>query len=124
MIWDTWVQRWNRALDACRVLGGDSRELIVGKPAETEAVAAVERELALEIPASFKRVLTGYAAQLDFTWSLPRNFVLPDALRDVRRSRCNWDLSRLVEVENTRRRWADAVFPNREDPYDRVWHDK
>src|SRR5262249_9542796 len=37
---------------------------------------------------------------------------------------CSWSLTRLAEIEQGRKGWIECCFPNIEDEYDRVWHNK
>ncbi|MGV3720459.1 MAG: hypothetical protein ACO1SX_06060 [Actinomycetota bacterium] len=57
MIWETWISRWEAALAACAKLGGDSRRLKIEAPASEAEVAAVERELGVALPFSFRETL-------------------------------------------------------------------
>ncbi len=121
---DLWIARWEQALQACRRLGGDARELRICQPASEQAVAAVERELKLPLPSSFRQVLIGFAAEVEFRWFLPDKMALPEALRGIFSGECSWSLSHLVELEQSRRGWMENRFPNPEDEYDRVWRNK
>jgi hypothetical protein len=121
---DLWKVRWEQALQACRRLGGDARKLSVGQPATEQAVAAVERELELALPSSFRQTLIGFAAEVEFRWFLPKGMALPEALRGIFSGECSWSLSHLVELEQSRQGWVESQFPNAEDEYDRVWHNK
>ncbi|SRR6266542_3258241 len=124
MVSDLWITRWEQALQACRHLGGDARELRIGQPATEQSVVAVERELKLALPSSFRQTLIGFAAEVEFRWFLPKRMALPETLRGIFSGECSWNLSRLVELEQRRQGWVKRRFPNVEDEYDRIWHNK
>jgi SMI1 / KNR4 family (SUKH-1) len=121
---DLWITRWEQALQACRRLGGDARELSIGQPATEQAVVAVEKELKLALPSSLRQTLIGFAAEVEFRWFLPKGIALPEPLRGIFSGECSWSLSRLVELEQSRKDWVEICFPNVEDEYDLVWHNK
>ncbi len=122
--WDHWPSRWEVALEACRRLGGDARELVVSAPATEDEVQAVESELGLRIPGSFRKVLLLFSARVEVTWFLPSDVRPPEPLHGIFSGDCGWNLSELPQIEESRRSWVKAVFSNPDDPYDKVWHDK
>lgn len=121
---ERWIDRWERALDACDSIGGSTDELIVRGPATERAVKNVEKNFGLTLPAAFRQVLTQFSAEVEFRWFLPKRFELPDALRGIFSGECRWSLDRLSAIEDSRRQWVEGCFPNVEDEYDRVWHNK
>ena len=124
MIWDTWGERWNLALEACSRQGGMTRPLAVGAPAAEQEIMAVEQDLRIMLPTSFRTVLKEVAASVDFFWSLPETFPLPFALREISSGECYWNLTELVEQEEIRQDWVRRAFPDPEDEYCKVWHNK
>ena len=120
--WNTWQSRWEHALAACQRLGGDVHPLEIGPPATEPEVLAVERELGYRLPTSFRSVLTSFARRVSFAWFLPSHLQLPTAFHDIFSGQCAWDLEQLLVYEYDRRGWVNQVFPNPDDPYDRVWH--
>lgn len=122
MIWDTWTSRWQEALEACSRLGGDVCELIIRQPASEAEVAAVEQELGVALPTSFRQVLIQFSSAVDLGWYLPTDFALPAPLREIFSGECYWDLSRIVDMERRRQLWIKDVFSFSDDPYNQVWH--
>jgi hypothetical protein len=53
----------------------------------------VEQELKMALPSSFRQVLIGLAADLEFRWFLPDKMVLPETLRSIFSGGCSWSLS-------------------------------
>jgi len=123
-MWSTWQTRWEAALTACERLGGAARPLEIAPPATEDEVIAIERALGYPLPASFRTILTAFSKRVSFAWFLPRPFPLPHPLRGIFCGQCQWDIARLLALEEERQGWITQVFPNRDDPYDRVWHQK
>lgn len=124
LVWNNWQPRWEAALIACQRHGGDARSLEIAPPATESDVLVVEQELGYQLPLSFRTVLTSFAQRVSFAWFLPDRFKLPPPLRGIFAGQCHWDLSQLLVFEHDRRNWVTQVFPNPDDPYDRVWHHK
>ncbi|MCC2669378.1 MAG: hypothetical protein K0Q72_1849 [Armatimonadetes bacterium] len=111
-------------LAACQRLGGDARELRIAPPATEAEVETVESELGQRLPASFRRVLTDFSAEVEFRWFLPEELPRPPAFGDNFCGECRWSLSQLTNVDGGRREWIDSCFADPEDAYNRVWHHK
>ena len=105
-------------------IGGEVPEMIIGEPASLEQIAQVEEKLAVKLPDSFKTVLTEFSGNFSFRWFLPDNLEQPYEFRGIFSGTPNWSLDRLLEFEEGRHGWIEAVFPNPEDSYDFVWHNK
>jgi len=147
MLWDSWTQRCNAVTNACQRLDIDCRECTISPPASEREVETVEVKLGRPIPVSFRNVLTGYASHLELRWFLQKNpkpgkfrdFFLafykreeklqewidpPKQFEGIFSGHCYWDLSNLVNLEKVRQDWVENCFPNIEEPYDAVWHNK
>ncbi len=122
--WINWRERFNAALQACEQKNGECERIIIHEPATTEQVEAVETELGQPLPTSFKEVLINFSARVELRWSLPDDLYPPDPFSGIFRGELNWDLAWLIDLEKNRQGWIKHVFPNVDDPYDRVWHDK
>lgn len=125
-----WVERWKAALEACErsSVGGQAQELVIMPPASLEAVAEVEAALGASLPPSFRTVLLEFSAHVEMAWFLPDDLNLwrsmPDGLSEVGSGGCSWNLSLLTQFEEERGAWAETNFPDLNDSYDAVWHDK
>lgn len=107
----------------------------------------VEAQLNRPIPASFRSVLTGYSSHLELRWFLKRNtkprklrkkslsllkpqeklpvwIEPPEQLKGIFSGHCYWNLNDLIPLEKERQDWVENCFPNVDDPYDSVWHNK
>ncbi len=117
-------QRFEAALQACAALRGDCRPLVVAPPVSIGQVEAIEQQLGQRLPSSFRTVLTTFSAHVEVTWFLPNDLEVPDLFRGVFSGDCRLDINRLIELEDGRHGWVEHCFPNPDDPYDRIWHNK
>lgn len=105
-------------------IGGEVPEILIGEPASYEQIAQTEENLGVKLPDSFKTVLTEFSGHFSFRWFLPDDFEQPYEFREIFSGTPNWSLNRLAEFEEDRKGWIAHVFPNPEDVYDAVWHNK
>ena len=104
--------------------GYDTRELVFAPPATESDVRAVERELGNPIPASFRRVLTEVSGHVEFRWYAPDGLSFPMPFKSNFCGNLHWSLDLLRDFETGRKGWIDVCFPDANNAYDRVWHDK
>src|SRR5688572_26436323 len=119
-----WRNRWEEALSACSKLGGDARPLIVREPVGETRVTEVERRIGVDLPASFRRVLLEFSSEVEFSWFAPDGHDFPKPFNQIFCGGCSWSLNALPEIQESVQGWIAQVFPNPNDAYDRVWHDK
>jgi hypothetical protein len=105
-------------------LGGEASELSIAEPASIDLIRSTEGTLGNPLPDSLRRVLLDFSSAVSIRWRLPRDFELPEALREIFGGELIWDVRRLVEVEQERASWQQNVFPNAGNAYDVVWHNK
>lgn len=118
-----WQQRWSAAVRACERRGG-AGSVQIGRTLEPAEVAAIQDELGIAIPDSVVDLFTSIAGAVDVSWRLPEGCELPARFAEIAWGICTWDARRLPELERIRRGWLEHAFPDRDDEYDRVWHDK
>jgi hypothetical protein len=121
---DEWVDRMKRMLLAVQQFGGETEPLVIAPPASEEEVAAVEAELGMAVPASFRKVLTEFSACVDLRWELPDPTGLPEELRRIGSGLLWWSVQAIAQMYDDYRGWVDEVFSDIADPYDKVWHGK
>jgi len=119
-----WRERAEAALDACRRLGGKSDPLTLERPATPDELREVERRLGLKLPASFRRVLTEFASAFEVAWFLPEGLEPPEPVSAIFGGDLSWDLDKLADLEAVRLDWVKEYYPNADDEYDCVWHNK
>ena len=102
----------------------DVRDLIFGEPAKEDEILRVERDLGLSLPPSFKSILTEVSKHVEFRWFTPDGFDFPDPFVSNFSGDIHWSLDLLKTFQEGRAGWIESVFPNPDDPYDAVWHNK
>ena len=107
-----------------RTLGANPTDCKFDPPASAEAVQQIEAELGYPLPGEFKQILLTVSGHVEFRWFLPDEITLPDALRGVFSGALHWGLEWILPCNQSKDSWISRVFPNSEDPYDRVWHQK
>lgn len=110
--------------EAIRSQGGEIQELIIQPPATKQEIERVEHQLGLPLPSSFKQALLNLSGEFSFRWFLPDDQELPEPYREIFSGRIHWNLQQLPQIDEGKKGWITHVFPNPEDEYDRVWHDK
>ncbi|MEX6690165.1 SMI1/KNR4 family protein [Danxiaibacter flavus] len=105
-------------------LGGNSRQLIFEKPATELDISDIENKLTYKIPIDFRNVLLTVSSHCEFIWFLPNDFALPDPLREIFRGELHWGLEFIQQFNESKDEWITEVFPNADDKYDKVWHNK
>lgn len=114
------VTRWQRMLDAIERIGGETQPLVVEPPAREKEVQDLERRMGEPVPASLRDVLLTFSRKVDFFWQLPQ-CKLPQQLGEMTSGDCRWSLEDLARINVDRN---IGVFPDPDDPYDSVWHNK
>lgn len=99
-------------------------DLVFEPAASEDEIVAVEQELGFRLPESLRLVLSKISKQVDFCWFAPEETEFPDPFHDCFTGTLSWSLNGLVGEEKSRQGWIDSCFPNPEDPYDRIWHNK
>ena len=88
-------------------IDGEVQEVIIDEPATLEQIIKTEELLGVKLPESFKKVLKEFSGNFSLRWFLPDNME-----------------QLLSQFEEDRMGWIENVFPNPEDEYDMVWHNK
>lgn len=104
--------------------GYDTRPLVFERPATAMAIAAVEQQLGFPMPALFKLVLTEVASAVEFRWFAPERRNFPEPFQSSFSGDLHWSLARLCEINADREESVRVIFPDADDPYSAVWHQK
>jgi len=110
--------------EAVSALGGDYQVLSIEKAATKSELKSLESKLCVKLPSSLKDVLLGFSRKVEFRWFFPIDFQLEGDLSEIFSGDRHWSLDWLVQFDEAKNKWRDEVFPNRNDPYDVIWHDK
>ena len=105
-------------------LGGDSRQLIFERPATESEVSDIESKLTYPLPAEFRNILLTASSHCEFKWFLPKNFVLPNPLKQIFCCELHWGIDFILQFNEDKDEWIREVFTNANDDYDKVWHNK
>lgn len=111
-------------LSRVQEIEGEVFEFIFEPPAKEEDIIIVEKELGLILPSSFRNTLLNVSSQCYFSWSLPDDFELPNPLQQIFSGNLSWDLEELKSINEEKDKWIKEAYPNPENSYDKVWHNK
>ena len=122
-------KRLNLFLEKIEDLGGEVEPLTIEKPATEEEIKAVEAKLGYTLPPHFREVLLENTAHLEFGWDIDdiideEDISLPDKLAEIFRGKLLFGLDLLLGYEESRKGWEEDVYPDYNNEYDRVWHNK
>ena len=122
-------KRLNLFLEKIKDLGGEVEPLTIEKPATENEIKAVEAKLGYTLPPHFREVLLENTAHLEFYWdvndvTIEDESIIPDALAHIYCGELLFGLDLLLGYEESRKGWEEDVYPNYNNEYDRVWHNK
>ncbi|MEB3005454.1 SMI1/KNR4 family protein [Capnocytophaga sp. G2] len=122
-------KRLNLYLTKIKALGGETDPFTIAKPATEAEVKAVEEQLGYTLPSHFREVILENTAHLDFYWSIyefleKNEDFLPEGLVEIFRGQLLFGLDLLLDYEDDRKGWVKEVYPDYNNEYDRVWHNK
>ncbi|EPD98916.1 SMI1/KNR4 family protein [Capnocytophaga sp. oral taxon 336] len=122
-------KRLNLFLEKIEDLGGEIEPLTIEKPATEDEIKAIEAQLGYTLPPHFREVLLENTAHLDFYWDInditdEGDISLPDKLVEIFRGQLLFGLDLLLDYEDDRKGWVKEVYPDYNNEYDRVWHNK
>jgi len=109
--WDNIVRYWQATLSAVEHLGGLTEKLIVEGPATEAEISAVESQLGLRLPASFRKTLLTASRAVDLYWQLPDQKVLGAPFENSLYGVFRWSLAEIPEIEATKQGWITNTFP-------------
>jgi len=121
---DVVVKNWTIFADAIEKLGGDVQALSIEDPATESELVALENKLEIELPIDLKDVLLNFSRKVEYRWFMPNSYNFEGELSQIFSGERHWSLDWLIEFNEAKNGWRDEVFPNQEDPYDSVWHNK
>jgi len=123
-MWEKWRERFHLIMEAAEKKGCESSKLNIGLPSTMEEIENIESRLGKNLPKSFRRVLTEFSSNVDIYWFLPHNKMPIGALKGICSGDCEWNTLELLALEECRKGWVEDCFPNPDDSYDSVWHNK
>ena len=136
--WDRVVATWKATLEAVERVGGYTTleaarsagirhskvwGLTVEGPASVSDIRRIETDLGIGLPPAVSRFFLECSRSVDFRWQLPCDFLLPEQFRELFCGGFSLSLEALPEHERGRFS-GEQTFPDPNDPYDVVWHQK
>lgn len=94
----------------------------VAPPATDEQVDAVEAELGVALPESFRAALTTISAAVDWSWWADGDF--PEPFDQIFSGNLRWSIDTIVRTDERRKDWIEAVFPDPDNYFDASWRNK
>lgn len=118
------VLNWEKFADAVKSIGGEVQAFTISQPAKSDEVITLEKKLGFAIPSSLREVLLNFASKVEFRWFFPDGYKLEGELNEIFCGERHWSLEWICEFNESKNGWVEECFPNKEDPYDVVWHNK
>ena len=128
--WDNFIQELKKFQKGIENIGGEFfREFKIGTPAKEEEILEVEKRLGYKIPEDFRDILLKYSSCFEYDWNIykgvsEKQIELPDNLKGIFAGDLHWELNVLVKFQEDNKDWIEECFPDYNDEYDRVWHNK
>jgi hypothetical protein len=76
------------------------------------------------LPSSLKEVLLNFSRKVEFRWFFPERYEIEGDLSEIFSGDRHWSLDWIYDFNEYKNGWIEECFPNKEDPYDIVWHNK
>ena len=105
-------------------IGGEFSGFTIDEVATLEEVKHIESQLNRSLPDDLKNFALTVSRKCEFDWSLPDDFALPDVLDEIFGGGLSFDISSIIDHEEGRVGWVNECFPNANDSYDVIWHNK
>ncbi len=115
--------------ETIKKIGGDVEPICIRNPANERQIQALEKELGYTLPSELSEVFSTFTAGIKFYWNINdkldnNNDFLPDEFCEIFCGELQFDLDFILDYETDRKGWIESVYPNYEDEYDRIYHNK
>jgi|LSQX01.3.fsa_nt_gb hypothetical protein len=110
MIWDSWIDKWEKTCEAIRRLGGESEGFAVANKATEDKVTAVENKIGMKLLDVFRRIVLEFASGVDFEWRLPDELKLPQKFRGIFAGEFTWNLKDIPEINESKEVGLENAF--------------
>ncbi len=118
------MDNWKAFANAVKAIGGDVQAFTIEEPATEKEISGIEEKLGFPLPKSMKEVLLNFSRKVEYRWFLLDKFELEGELSEIFSGDRHWSLDWLYDFNESKNGWVEECFPNKEDPYDVVWHNK
>lgn len=127
--WRNFINELEKFQKRIENIGGYIREIEIGAPTKEEEILEVEKKLGYSLPKDFRDILLNYSSHFEYYWNIYRDenekqIELPDNFKAIFCGNLHWGLDLLLNFEESRKGWEDICYPNYDNEYDKVWHNK
>lgn len=127
--WRNFINELEKFQKRIENIGGYIREIEIGAPTKEEEILEVEKKLGYSLPKDFRDILLNYSSHFEYYWNIYRDenekqIELPDNFKAIFCGNLHWGLDLLLNFEESRKGWVDICYPNYDNEYDKVWHNK
>ncbi len=125
-LWDEWIKNLKWIHEIAKKRGWDYDDIVIKEPLYEKQVEELETKLNIKYPTDFKKILTEYSSGIHFSWQMRGE----KANGEYRGVFCGggdgylWNFESLEELYKDYISWVENCFPNIEDEYDKIWHNK
>ena len=122
------LDRLNSFKNRVEELGGFTRELVCKEIAKEDDILKLERDLGYKLPIEFRQALKEISSHIEFFYSIYNEekelISLPSELMEIFCGELHFGIDLIPVFEESRRGWIDICYPDYDNPYDRVFHNK
>ncbi|WP_339056050.1 SMI1/KNR4 family protein [Fusobacterium animalis] len=127
--WNNFINELKKFQKRIENIGGHIRETKIEAPAKEEEILEVEKKLGYSLPKDFRDVLLNYSSHFEYFWSTYKDseeeqIEFPEKFCAIFAGNLHWGLDLLLDFEKSRKDWVDVCFPDYNNEYDKVWHNK
>ena len=124
---DGWLDKIQKFREKAQKKKWDVGPLSMAPPIEINNFYELENQHKIQYPDDFKEVLTSFCSELQFIWFKDESSKLPSTLSEIFSGGGDgipWSFKELPTIIDSYKGWIDTCFPNPDDEYDKVWHNK
>lgn len=93
-------------------------------PASEEEILKTEKQAGVRLPTELREFLSHFSKHCEFYAFFSDKIELPYELRELFSAYLLISMDEIINAEGSRKDWLENCFPNQDDPYDKVWHNK
>lgn len=94
------------------------------EPATESEIKQIEEQIGMPLPKDLREFFLHFSKECELSVFLPEDFKLPAELRNIFSACFIISLDEVTVAEASRKGWIENCFPDENDEYDRIWHNK